>query len=284
MNSINLVDETLDINLTLSYILSIQICCDGFSFCIFDPVREKFIAIFHHKVTENATESDFNYELHSFIENEEFLNQHYKKVRVLYHSQKFTFVPLPLYDFDFKEQYFNFHYNLIEGEELLVNKIEHANSANIFAIKTDVKNIILRQYKNAEFYHQSIPVIENNLLTFKHKNKIHKVFVNVHEKYFDLSCIKGNQLVLFNTFDFTNTEDFVYHILNVYEQLKLNAEETELVFLGYIDKKAELYTAIKKYIRHIRFEKFDETFMYSYTFFDLPSSTFSNLFGLQKCV
>ena len=69
----------------------------------------------------------------------------------------------------------------------------------------------------------------------------------------------------------------------MYEQLKHSAEETELIFMGKIDKKDSTFTLIKEYIRHIKFEKFDDSFLYSYTLFDIPSYKFSNLFSLQKC-
>jgi len=43
MQNVAFVDETLDINLTQLYHLSIQSDLNGLSFCILDPVRNKYI-------------------------------------------------------------------------------------------------------------------------------------------------------------------------------------------------------------------------------------------------
>jgi len=47
MHNISLIDETLDKNLTANYNLSIQVSLDGFSFCIKDLIRNKYIVLKH---------------------------------------------------------------------------------------------------------------------------------------------------------------------------------------------------------------------------------------------
>jgi len=56
MNDIRFLDEALDINKTITYHLSIQAGLDGFSFVIFDPSRNKFIALKHYGFPEEIAE------------------------------------------------------------------------------------------------------------------------------------------------------------------------------------------------------------------------------------
>ena len=49
MQEFAFIDETLDINLTQSYYLSIQLSLNGLSFCIHDPVRKIYIAFSNKK-------------------------------------------------------------------------------------------------------------------------------------------------------------------------------------------------------------------------------------------
>ncbi len=48
MQDFAFIDETLDINLTQSYKLSIQVSLNGLSFCILDQLQGKYI-VFSHK-------------------------------------------------------------------------------------------------------------------------------------------------------------------------------------------------------------------------------------------
>ncbi|OFY21664.1 MAG: hypothetical protein A2W98_03285 [Bacteroidetes bacterium GWF2_33_38] len=258
---------------------------DGFSFCIFDSVRDKFIALYHKQLNvNNMSIEDYCKELNSFIENEDVLFQRkYKKVKVLYYTEKFTFVPTPLFDKNNLNKYISLNFDTNNTERLMINELHNAEAVNIFSVSEKKIQLLEAYFANVKIYHQSLPVVETSLVTYKNKTKVFKVIVDVHDNSFDLLVIKGRKLILFNTFSYSTDDDFSYFILLVYEQLKLNPEETEIIFMGNIHKKDEKFIKIKKYIRHIKHEKLDEGFLYSYTFFDIPAYKFSNLLSLQKC-
>ena len=54
-------------------------------------------------------------------------------------------------------------------------------------------------------------------------------------------------------FNFQTKEDFIYHILFTFEQLKLEVEEVKLYFTGAIELESEIYTITYQYIRNIFF-------------------------------
>ena len=53
MPFLELFDETLDINSTENYELSVQVSPDGFSFCLLDTIRNKFVLIRAFEPEEN---------------------------------------------------------------------------------------------------------------------------------------------------------------------------------------------------------------------------------------
>lgn len=283
MSDFKLVDETLDFNLTLTYSLSIQIALDGFSFCVFDPVRDKFIALYHKSINRLDSIEEYCASIEKFVNTETIFTRKFKKVKVLYNSDNFSFVPTPFYDKSNNEKYLSLTSDVKSSEKLFTNILSNVDAVCVYTIEDKVIDTCLELFPNSRFYHQSVPAIETSLVTYKNKTKIHKVIVDVSSQKIDLLVVKGRKLILFNSFNYKSDEDFSYFILLIYEQLKLSAEETELIFMGEIDKKDSTFTLIKKYIRHIKFEKFDDSFLYSYTLFDIPSYKFSNLFSLQKC-
>ena len=53
MPFLELFDETLDINSTENYELSVQVSPDGLSFCLLDTIRNKFVLIRSFGAEEN---------------------------------------------------------------------------------------------------------------------------------------------------------------------------------------------------------------------------------------
>jgi hypothetical protein len=96
MPFLELFDETLDINSTENYELSVQAGPDGFSFCLLDTIRNKFVLIRAFEPDENKY---YNSEkINEFISADDFLLKRYKKINILMPSAKFTLVPAPLFD------------------------------------------------------------------------------------------------------------------------------------------------------------------------------------------
>jgi hypothetical protein len=91
MPFLELFDETLDINSTENYELSIQASTDALSFCLLDSIRNKFVLLRSFVAEENKY---FNAEkISELIRNDDFLIKHYRKVNCVLPSRKFTMIP-----------------------------------------------------------------------------------------------------------------------------------------------------------------------------------------------
>jgi len=65
-------------------------------------------------------------------------------------------------------------------------------------------------------------------------------------------CTQG-QLKLFNSFNYTTPEDFIYYILYACQHLQLDPETLQLHLLGEIVKDSALFEYTYKYIRNVHF-------------------------------
>jgi len=281
MQDFAFVDETLDINLTQSYYLSIQLNLDGLSFCILDPVREKYIAFESKSFPKDQIFDDYLNILEDYLDNHELLKLKFKASRLIWISNKNTLIPNSFFNIENLKKYFEFNQKLGDLDEIHYSGLKFVDAYSVFIIPNQVASIFSRRFKNIVFYNQQIPFIEQAL--FKHHSENKKVIVHVNHQFIDVAITENNKLLLYNNFLYKNEMDMVYFILYVFDQFGLDTQHTELILSGIIDQKDHALIKLKDFIKHIKFEKLSEEFSYSYTFNKIPLYKFTNLFNLHLC-
>jgi len=281
MQNFSFVDETLDINLTHTYNLSIQAGLNGLSFCVFDPLINKYTALTNLSFNKELTFDDFLDELEKTLENADLLNYTYKTVKLIWVTSKTTLIPDVFFNKTQVKKQFELNHKLDEYDEIHYKKLHFNDTNSIFAIPSQVASLFKRKYKNISFYNQNIPWI-NYVIDHYHSER-KKVFVNIHNDFIDILVCQDDKILLCNNFQIKTASDLLYFILYTYEQLNLNKETDELIISGFIQKKSDEFEKLKDFLPHVKFEKPSEEFVYSYTFKTIPLHTFSNLFNLQHC-
>ncbi len=281
MQNFAFIDETLDINLTQSYFLSIQVNLDGLSFCILDPVREKYIAFSNIKFQENLNHDDFYDVLEDLIANHNLLKLSYKYTKIIWLSKKNTLIPNSYFQKEDLKKYFEFNQKLHDLDEIHYTELKYVQAYSIFTIPNTAANIFVKQYSKVSFYNQQSPFIEYSL--FKYHSEAKTVFANINHDFIDLCIIENGKLLLYNNFTYKSDNDIIYFILYVFDQFKLNTQQTELILSGNFDKNSKLQIKLNEFISHIKLNKPSEDFSYSYTFKKIPKHCFINLFNLNLC-
>ena len=139
------------------------------------------------------------------------------------------------------------------------------------------------KYNYIKFYHQSSPFIENALIENKNQKFDYKVYIYNYVSFFDIIVITPQKLLFYNSFKYHNENDFIYFLMNVFEQLKLNPALTPVYLMGNISKLSDYYETLKKFITNIKFKKNTNNFNYSYVFNQIPEHYFFNLLNLYQC-
>ncbi len=190
MPFLELFDETLDINSTDNYELSVQGSPDGLSFCILDTIRNKFIMIRAFEPDENKYFSATN--LDELLRNDDFLSRKYKKVNIITPSRKFTMMPSALYDPARKEEYFNLNHNNDEGNIINVNKIDDPDSYLLFSFSRSINELLSNFFPAVYPYHHIKPLLNH----ISHSRKsVHGNYIHLHfeRDYFNLVIFSDNQ-------------------------------------------------------------------------------------------
>jgi len=280
---ISFLDESLNLASSDKYHLSIQVSLDGFSFCILDTSKNKIIGLVSYSF-QNTGHEQFNEHVDYILLVNEILKRDFQEIRIIFESQKFTFIPEPLFEERNADLYLNFNNNLSEDESVMTDKLRNLEAYNIYAVNDSLKEEILRYFPHAKTNHFLSSLIECLLLKFKNIELKNTLFTYVRASHFDVVHIQNNKLTFCNSFNYRSKEDLVYFLMFVFDQLSLNPENVTLTLLGEIRKESISYEFLYRYIRNIEFIERNDQFDWSYHFDNLPGHSFYNLINASLCV
>jgi hypothetical protein len=274
-----LFDETLDINSTENYELSVQLCTDSLSFCILDGIRNKYI-LFRSFTPDNYRHFTPG-QLTDLIAKDDFLTKNYKKAFIIMPSPRFTMVPAPLFDPGKKEEYFNFNHAISESSQILINRISDPDSYLIFSVSRPVLEIANGFVHGTDPMHHMRPLFHQINKSIKGTAGYY-MHAHIEADFFNLVIFNDNVLQFCNSFIYRNTSDILYHILNVFKSMNIRQEET-IVLSGHAEMYDDLYSGLAMYIRGVKFAEPSGTFTFSYVFNDTPLHKYINLFTALSC-
>ncbi|MEZ5000949.1 MAG: DUF3822 family protein [Bacteroidales bacterium] len=274
-----LFDETLDINSTNNYDISIQVGLDGFSFCLLDNLRNRFVMLREYKLTGRP--DSICDQVMEILNNDEFLGKQYRRYRVVFSFMQTTMVPAALYDPALKNEYFTLNDNLPEGNVISNNRVNEPDSFLLFDVRKDLLDLVVTAFPEATLSHQARPLLFGAFYRAR-SSKERYIQVHVEDTFFNLVVIDSLDLRFFNTFRIRNSSDILYYLLHSFEQMGI--PENEVVWLsGNVEKNDDLYLSLQKYIKTIKFASPAGTNSLSYIFDNLDIHRYINLFNITSC-
>ena len=239
--------------------LSIQISLSGLSFCILNKDSNTVTALKALCFEKKLNPLEILDKLKELFETENALNNSFSKLCVIHDNELSALVPKPLFIEDCLADYLKFNSKILKSDFITHDNIAINNSVNVYVPYININNFIYDRFGAFTFKHVSTILIESILHIEEHADS-NKLYINVSENHFEIIGVEKTKLLLYNTFEYGTKEDFIYYILFTAEQLNLDPETLELVFIGNIIKDDELYNIVYKYIRNISFGNRNDTF------------------------
>ncbi len=278
------LDESLDINQTALYHMSIRVSPNGLSFCILNTVNQKYIALKHYPLPAPDKGEPLSGRLRKTIEQDEFLRKEYKSRAVMIVSYKSTLVPAPLYEASAGETYFRFNHELEDHEQVRANRIKGLDAWNLFTVPEDLQELFGEHFADTGIFHQVTPFLDNIVRHQAPKEARPAMFANVHDEFFDLAVFREQNPVLVNSFYYRQVNDLVYFILYTLKTMKADPSVTPLTLMGKVNPESSLLQSLRRYVKNITLAKRNPAFTYSYTLNMITEHSFANLFNLYPCV
>ncbi|MEE4116782.1 MAG: DUF3822 family protein [Marinilabiliaceae bacterium] len=275
-----LFDETLDINSTNNYEISIQVSLNGFSFSLLDTLRNKFVMMREYRLS--GRENELATQVEEIIFKDDFLGRQYHAYRLIYVFERNTLVPSGLFDPAVKDNYFTLNHNLEEGYLVANNRLDNPDSYILFDLRQDLQALLVKAFPDASQSHHIKPLLYSAFRTSAGNTARH-IQVNIEDTFFNLVVIESGRLEFFNTFRYRNASDILYYMMFTFEKLGISSKEP-LYISGEVDYGDELHTNLSAYAANIKFLKPEGSFSLSYVFDPLSLHRYSNLFNIVNCV
>ncbi len=278
--SLTLIDETAEIKRSAEHNLHLLAGPGSFSFAVLNKAQNKYVALESYNLQNIFTAENLAQTLDGIIQSHAFLKGNYDSVRFAYDSHRSTLVPQALYEAENIQTYIEFNHPREKGDLILADSLKNIDTQNIYLMPAVLKDMLGGYYSKVQIRHHSSALLESLVVQFKNESKA-KLVLHISLTHFEIILIEGKSLRFYNTFRHQTTEDFIYYLLFVCEQLKLNPETLDLVLIGEVERNSAIYAILHKYVRNIRFGERPDSFVYSQPLNTIPKHFYCNLFSQQ---
>ena len=281
MREINSIDQSFDLKHTSEYYLSIQLGLDGFSFCILDIFRHKYIAFQHIPLVVGKLQF-LAKKIESIFEAEEILNASYQSVSVTYSTNNATLIPKEYTEPSNLIKIAALTNEISRNEDICSEDLPGFNYQLVYSYPKELMTFLNRKYTEFKFMHKSIPLLSatNN----QRNEKKNTLLINFENKYIRMIAIRGSQIELYNSFYFKTETDFLYYTLNIWHSLQFDPERDEILIGGFVADDSSYVRQLKKYISTIHFLKPSIDFSYGNLFDKIQKHQFISLLNTYLCV
>ncbi|WP_026464749.1 DUF3822 family protein [Adhaeribacter aquaticus] len=281
-----IVDETFDPQHLDRYYLYITAGKHSIRFGATDAERNKFILLEDYELINVFTPIQVAQQLEDILADHSFLRKEsWKQVRAAVKSQKFTLIPNTLFEEQAAADYLKitsdfdaFH------EQVFTYKHSSIDAVNIFAFDNYFIKVINETFpeKPIRYLHQTSAYMEG-LLHYGERTQQRRLYAVAEKNNLTILVMRDGTLEFCNIFHYTTPEDFMYFLVFVMQEQKLNPDADAVTIWGDLTHDSALFTLMRKYIRHVNFGNKPNGVEYSYKLEDHFEHRFLDVYSLHFC-
>lgn len=226
-----LIDSNIDLEKAKEYRLSIQSNLNGFSFCITDTSADKCIYL-RKSDFSIATDGKEGYlkKCARMVESIPMLGYRYKSVQIIIDTEKYTLVPLQLFNENEVLRNLSALYEIEEDEEVAWVKVEEMDLVILYAINSTLLNILKRVQPEFE----TVPSILHVLRKLQKRTDHNKLYLSFIKGKADVTLFVGSQLLHCCSYPANDFTSALYFAFLALKQAFINPENTTVFIHGDI--------------------------------------------------
>ncbi|MBL6962633.1 MAG: DUF3822 family protein [Bacteroidetes bacterium] len=272
-----LTDPSFQENSKKELHIFLQLMQEHLYFISFDPAENKFIKLVDYHFQAAVFNIDSN-DLKSEIP--ELTMDSSKKVLAI-NNENSSLVPSAFMKKDISEDILKLNFNISEDKECQWEHIPAIDSYLVYGRGKEFLKIA-SLFRPDKSIHCSSALL-NSLLAKTYYSDSKDMFIDISESFFRIFLINNRKFELFNSYPYKNSEDILYHLMNVTDHFEFNTNTDNYHFSGLITKDSDFYELLQKYIRYPFFLRKPENYQYSTVFEDQSMHTYYNLFSIASC-
>jgi hypothetical protein len=262
-------DDAFDLSQSSSAHLYLSFGAHRVRVGVLDAQRNKFVALEDYEPERPTSVAQAIEALQQLSETSPLLQRRkWQQVRIGIKNQQFTLIPETLFELNAREEYLKLN-AVVEPEQEEVQHHAHPRLelVNVFTVPATLDNWAYEQFKESPlaFVHQTSALMEGFLHMTERSAQPH-LCVYVDKYYVTLVVLQGLKLEFCNSFYYTSSEDFIYYVLFVLQEKKMNPELDKVTVWGELLLDSDLSEVLRKYVRHVQFGKKPTGVGFSYRF------------------
>jgi hypothetical protein len=279
-----IIDESFSVQALGDYHLYLAIGKNQMRAAVADAGRNKFIVLEDYEFTHVFTPLQAAQQVEEILQTHPYLGlAGWKAIRVAVKHQSFTLIPETLFEPKAMADYLRLNCTLdTYHEEVLTYHHPAIEAVNIFATDKYLIQALQQAYpgKPVRYVHQTSALLAA-LLHYGERNGQQKVYAYVEKNSLTILIIRDGALIFCNMFHFNTPEDFMYFLVFVLQEQKLNPDKDPVVIWGEITHDSALFTLLRKYIRHVHFGGRHTGVAYSYKLEEQFEHRFLDVYSLH---
>lgn len=255
---------------------------DRFSYAVMDD-ENHLLALKSYLINADLTASKkLHPALQEIFSEDEILKLPFQKKTVGFINNKCTFVPNKFYQQEQVDTYLSKQVGSIDADQIFVDEVEMMDAKNVYAFDQEIYFLVKGYIPNARFFHNATSVLQG-FVSNQNSTSGKKVYVNVKGDHIQIALLENQELIFSNSFAFQNEQDFIYHVMLVFDQFGLSPELNSVVLSGQITKDSKIYRMLFRYINKIQFSKAPSAIQLGGSYEGIPTHFFFDLFSLGLC-
>ncbi|WP_345073579.1 DUF3822 family protein [Hymenobacter fastidiosus] len=277
----SLRDETLTGDDLAAYNLYLTAGPAGLRVGVADVRRNKFVALDDYAIAPAASLAG---QFRALAAQHDLVGQTgWNSVRLAVQNRFFTLLPAPLFRQGDEAAFLRLHHQ-VDADHETVRHYRHSTleTVSIFAAEKTLADWFQSTYPTGKLVHQTSALLEG-VIHQSEQSGPRRLYLSVAHQELTIVAVRDKRVEFCNVFAFTSAEDLIYYTILVMQELQLNPDQDPVVVWGDLTHDSELFTILRKYIRHVRFGNRPFDLAYSYRLNDVFEYRYFELYALHLC-
>lgn len=274
-------DETLDPDHLAAYNLYLTAGAAGVRVGVADVRRNKFVVLEDYAPLPATS---LGGQLQALAAHHDLVGQPgWNRVRLAVQNRHFTHLPAPLFRPGDEATYLRLHH-AIDGQHEVVTSYAHPAQelVSVFAAEKALADWFRAHYPTGKLVHHTSALLEG-LVHQSEAAAPRRLYLSIGHHELSVVVLRGKRPEFCNVFAFSSPEDLIYYTILVMQELQLDPDQDPVVVWGDLMHDSELFTILRKYLRHVRFGNRPFDLSYSYRLNELFEYRFFELYSLHLC-
>ncbi len=257
--------------------LLIEFGFDSFRYALTDQLRDELKVIAEYLIPPDTSRRKVIDHIRDIRESEKLFKYSFNKVKLAYHTFRYTFVPDEIYqdrDLPLYGKFTGHHPNDVIDVRTIKPGIR-----NITSVENDIAKELSELFPAARIFNQAHPLVS----PLKHLYTDGTVFfADIREDHVQLAVF-DRKLCFYNLFDHTNADELCYYLLSVAGQLELDLASIPVILAGNIVVNDSNYQRITNYFQNISFADATRLVKFPAELTTVSPSRYFSLLALDLC-